>query len=458
MKRLNQRKIAFIFLFFIGIVGTGCEKYLDQKSDQKLVVPTNGSDFQALLDNLTYMIGSPSSGEISSDDYYLTGSDYGLMAYDNYRRMHVWEKDNLFAPNEPENDWQYTYTTIYYANTVLNGLAADNLPSAAHNNVEGQAYYYRGNAMLEAAQVWTMAYQQATAHQEMGLPIKLNTNFNEQSKRSTLAETYAQIIADLKKAVQLLPIVPVSKYRASKPAAYGVLARTYLVMGDYDKAYLYADSCLQLYDRLIDYNSLNTADAYPIQVNNVEVIHYKSLRSRDPIAVNYAKINPEVYASYETNDLRKQAFFRLNTDNSFRFKGSYRGGSAQFSGIATNEILLIRAESAIRTDRITVGLADLNRLMANRYRKINGVSTYIPVALTSPTALLANVLAERRKELLMRGLRWMDIKRLNVAGAGISLSRTINGTVYTLPANDLRFALPIPELVISLSGMEQNRR
>lgn len=52
----------------------------------------------------------------------------------------------------------------------------------------------------------------------------------------------------------------------------------------------------------------------------------------------------------------------------------------------------------------------------------------------------------------------MDIKRLNKEGANITLTRTLNNSVYELLPNDLRSALPIPEDIISLSGMEQNRR
>ena len=59
---------------------------------------------------------------------------------------------------------------------------------------------------------------------------------------------------------------------------------------------------------------------------------------------------------------------------------------------------------------------------------------------------------------MMRGLSWMDIKGLNKEGANISLTRTINNKVYTLPANDPRFVLPIPDDVIEMSGMAQNSR
>ena len=63
---------------------------------------------------------------------------------------------------------------------------------------------------------------------------------------------------------------------------------------------------------------------------------------------------------------------------------------------------------------------------------------------------------ERRKELLFRGLRWIDIKRLNKEGAGINITRLVNGLVYTLEPGDPRFALPLPADVIGASGMPQN--
>ena len=58
----------------------------------------------------------------------------------------------------------------------------------------------------------------------------------------------------------------------------------------------------------------------------------------------------------------------------------------------------------------------------------------------------------------MRGLRFMDIKRLNVVGAEIIMKRLINGEEIILPPNDLRYALAIPEDVIALSRIVQNPR
>ena len=65
---------------------------------------------------------------------------------------------------------------------------------------------------------------------------------------------------------------------------------------------------------------------------------------------------------------------------------------------------------------------------------------------------------ERRKELAFRTLRWNDIKRWNLEGDDLVLSRTINGETTVLQPNSLRYALAIPEDVIERSGLQQNPR
>jgi hypothetical protein len=80
------------------------------------------------------------------------------------------------------------------------------------------------------------------------------------------------------------------------------------------------------------------------------------------------------------------------------------------------------------------------------------------VTASSAADALTKILTERRKELVFRGLRWADIKRLNLEGANISLTRKLNGQTYTLSPNHPRFALPIPDDVIQISGMPQNPR
>jgi starch-binding outer membrane protein, SusD/RagB family len=66
------------------------------------------------------------------------------------------------------------------------------------------------------------------------------------------------------------------------------------------------------------------------------------------------------------------------------------------------------------------------------------------------------ILLERRKELLMRGLRWMDIKRLNKENRNLVLKRIAGSQVFMLLPNDKYYALPLPTDIILNSNLQQN--
>jgi hypothetical protein len=226
-------------------------------------------------------------------------------------------------------------------------------------------------------------------------------------------------------------------------------------MRAYAKAGAYADSCLQLYNTLIDYNNPNlvsVSGAYAFKRFNDEVLTVSGMEIPELLANDIARIDSVLYRSYSDNDMRKIIFFRNNNDGTFGFRGSYERGSSLFSSVATDEMYLIRAESFARQGNIKDAMDDLDTLLIKRLK----TGTFEPFTAADQNDALKKILTERRKELLMRGLRWMDIKRLNKEGANISLMRTVNGNTYILPPNDKRFALPIPEDVIMTSGMQQN--
>lgn len=439
----------------IGLICTlnwGCEKFLDETPNKRLAVAATLQDYQALLDQY-YNINTldAAAGEVSSDDYYVTDADWAKQS-ETDRRMYVWEKDNIFPAQI--NDWYYTYTPVYRCNTVLDGIdevAVNSKTIVEKNNIKGQAYFLRARSFLNAVLIWAKAYHPQTAATDLGIPLKLSPNFNEISVRASIAASYGRIIADLESGIPLLPNTPSHVMRASKPAAYALMARTYLAMNDYARAGLYADSCLKLKGDLIDYNTLTASAAYPLTQFNKEVLFSATMSTPNILTSTYARVVPSLYDSYANNDLRKVIFFRKNTDGSYAYKGSYDGSFSQFTGIATNEVYLMRAECAARVGKVTEALADLNLLLRNRYAK-----PFVNVVQTEKELLIAQILTERRKELLFRGLRWLDLKRLNQLGHGVSLSRTVNGNAYTLPANSARFTLTIPESVIAISGMTQN--
>ena len=450
-----KKYIPLIALAFCSLIICGCRKYLDEKPDAKLDVPTTLTDFQALLDRYPVINNEdPAAGEISADNYFLADTDYLALSQQTDRNMYTWQKDNLFVPQS--NDWYYAYRPVFTSNTILEGL--NNITETAgnrsgYNNVKGQALFVRGKAFLEIASLWASAYDESTASTQLGIPLRLGADFNQPSVRSNLQETYTQIISDLTSAAALLPVTSIQVLRPSKPAAFALLARTYLFMRRYDKAGLYADSCLQLYNKLLDYNTLNAAANGPISQFNAEVIQ-ESIIPVPEILYNIARIDSQLYKSYAANDLRKTIFFKPGNNGTHIFKGSYEGNANLFSGIATDEVYLMRAECFARAGTTSEAMKDLNTLLINRFQ----ASSFLPYTATSSTAALSLVLAERRKELLMRGLRWADLKRLNKEGANITLTRNVSGQTYVLPPDGPRYALPIPDDIIQLTGMRQNPR
>lgn len=114
---------------------------------------------------------------------------------------------------------------------------------------------------------------------------------------------------------------------------------------------------------------------------------------------------------------------------------------------------MTRAESSARLGKTVDAMDDLNTLLKMRWK--NNVDYPVLRAENAEDAL-AIVLLERRKELLMRGLRWIDIKRLNKDGSNIVPTRVVNGETFSLEPNSSFYALPLLDDIIRLTGIEQN--
>jgi len=307
---------------------------------------------------------------------------------------------------------------------------------------------------------FSKAYDSSSFNTDLGIVLRLGDDFNVPSVRASVKECYDRVIEDAKLAAFYLPDVPLHVMRPSKGAAYGLLAKAYLSMRVYDSAFKYADLCLQIDNQLIDYNGdadINgriTADV-PFKRFNKETIFYTEMNNNDFISsASRAKIDTLLYSSYDSNDLRKSAFFKLSSGY-YRFKSIYTGGTSQyFSGIATDEIYLIKAECEARKGNISEAMNDLNTLLIKRWKS----GTFVPLTASSASDALYTILTERRKELLMRGVRWIDIKRLNKENANITLIRKISGQTYTLEPNANYYALPLPADIIQASGIPQNDR
>jgi tetratricopeptide (TPR) repeat protein len=317
----------------------------------------------------------------------------------------------------------------------------------------GMALFYKAYAYTQLAQLFCPAYDSATAATDWGLPLRLSTDINEKMHRSTVQQTYDSILVYGSRAVRLLPSAP-GWYptRPARAAAYGLLTRVYLSARNYPMALIYSDSCLQLHSTLLDYNTADTNAQFPFSRTNPEVIFSTACLRSGPSAITRSFTDSFLFNSYQADDLRQKLFFR----NGLYFFGRYDENGYAFNGIAADELWLTRAECYARLGQVDSAMSDLNRLLQNRWR----AGTFAPVAATDADDALGKILAERRKELLYRGLRWTDLRRLNKEPRrAMTLTRTVNGQVYTLPPNDIRYVYAIPDNVISFNpDMPQNPR
>jgi hypothetical protein len=452
-----KKYLIAILLFSFGL--GSCKKYLDKKPDEKLVIPSVIQDLQGLLDQYSRVNQfNPSAMERSADDYYITSADWTALTNQAEKRIYLWEKDYVIG-SVAGSDWSNAYDNVYKANVVLDEMPKiKRVPNddRDRNACIGHAYFIRGSTFLKIAIAWSLAYDKATSSTDLGIPLRLSSDFNIPSTRSSLGETYAQIINDARDALLYLPNTPLHVLRPSKPAALALLARSFLAMREYDSCFKYANEFLLLRNELKDYNQLSASATYPFapEFSNPEIVFNSNMITGSLLTASRAKIDSNLYQSFSINDLRKTIFFRNNNNGTFGFKGSYNGSAAGFDGVATDEVYLMRAECYARKGNVPEAMNDLNTLLLKRWK----TNTFIPYTATNPTNALQLILTERRKELIFRGLRWMDIKRLNKEGGNIILQRIINGVVYTLPPNDLRYAIAIPESVIELTGMPQNPR
>jgi starch-binding outer membrane protein, SusD/RagB family len=314
----------------------------------------------------------------------------------------------------------------------------------------------------QLAQIFAPHYNKDSAAHDWGIPLKLSADIIEHVQRSTVAETYERIITDLKRAIPLLPKTPLYKTRPSRPAACALLARVYLTMQEYDSAIVYASACLQLYDKLIDYKALQNRESdhpLPDFAGNDEVIFHSNLINTTIYTLfntTICRIDTNLYSLYEPHDLRRIVFFGNATPAGNYFKGSYSGNyKIMWGGIATDEVLLTRAECYARTGDVAGALNDLNKLLENRW----ATGTFVPYSTTNADVLREKILQERRKELVFRGLRWTDLRRLNGEGDNIRLTRVVAGIEYKLEPRTCQYIFLIPPDVMSFNpGMPQNCR
>lgn len=444
-------KVIYLINILIVAVFSCCTKFLDVKPTAKISSPDSYEDIELLLDAyFTFNSRSPNGAELASDNFYVSLADLNA-AIERERSCYLWEANDNIGPF-----WSAPYSAIFTANMIIDEVDKIVPRDAQRAHVlKSKALFYRAFHYFTLSQLFCPAYGSAAEKQRFGLPLKKTADVQEAVERSTVSETYEFILDDLKVALNGLGKREDRPFQGSIPAAYGMLARVYLSMGKYEDAGKYADSCLRVYDELMDYNTIDLNQNIPFAQFNKEVIFDAQAIAAVLLERSRGRVVSELLDQYDPADLRKKAFFVSNKDGSYAFKGNYTGldNGTLFIGLATDELFLIRAECHARAGRIQEALRDLNSLLSNRYVKSN----FVPVSIDQSEELVERILEERRKQLLCRAIRWSDLRRLNLEqGREKILTRKMDDKEYTLLPNSDRYLFQIYRESILYGGYEQN--
>lgn len=422
-------------LLTAAIFLTGCEKdFLDVKQPGVVTISTT-QDYDLLLnaDNVTTFAAWPlmhlsDNLEFPPDD---APQGANLLIY-TWQNQPYQEEDPVL--------WSSPYKSIYYSNLVINEVdQSEGGTKADKDKLKGEAYLNRAYMHFVLGQIYAKAYNATTANTDPGIPyVTIADMYAKAPERGTVKQTYDKIIADLNSALPLLPATNAANFRGSKAAAYGLLARVYLHLKEYDKVITNADAMLALNSTVLDYSPANFTP--PAEVNNSEYVYLRMVFEFD-----------HPFGAFLTPDA---ADLLPATDSRRRVSTGFANMFSKF-GISVPEILLTKAEALVRKSIPDPGsaLTIVNNLHAKRDR------VHTDLTSTDQEQVLNWVLDEKRRELVGSGLRWFDMRRLAPEGKTPTVTRQVGADTYTLAPDSKKYTLQIPGSVINFNpDMQQNDR
>lgn len=448
-----QKKLLIPLLLFLG---TGCEQFLDQKPRQSYVIPESLSDLQALLDNDGQVFNQTPGGFVyASDELMITQQGFNSINI-AAREFYSWDP-NAFLAIENIGDWNRPYQQMFVSNIVLEGLEdfASDQRNEEWNHIKGQALFSRAFAMFNLVQLFADPYSPNSAQTSFGLPYPTSSNVNLRYERETLEITYQKLISDLLEASELLPSEPKVLTRPGKAAAFLMLAKSYLITANYQLAEEFASKSYELKNDLLDYNDLNPMATRPIPAFNIEQIYYCLQLSISQFS-NQIHFDESFIDTYHDKDLRKVLFFQRNASTGLvNFKGSYTGNLLSFGGLAVDETVFVLAEARVRNGKLQEASALINHFLKFRYKD----GEFVPIEFQNESNPLKVLFEEKQKQLVFRGTRWTDLRRMMADGSiSDTLIKTVGENVFTLIPGEKKWTYLIPLGEISRNNIPQNPR
>lgn len=451
-------------LLVAGSLFSSCKKTVDKNPTHTI----NGDDFFKTIDEYDYVLTGAYQrlklnglyGGVNGGSVFLSSADIAADNFyngpDNLGAQNTFFRWNYTADNNPvQGAWDDAYRVIQHTNLCLRGIdrftGSDPLTV---NRIEGQSRALRAFMHFELLRWWATDYDRNSG--ALGVAYVDKFDVEQMPSRLTVKQSYDRIETDLKTARVMLSNTDRPIQSTSTDGANRAYIDRLVVDAMLSRVYLYAnelDSAIKYSTNVIDARPLASPDDFMDiwhDATTAEVIWSIKYQTSEPALAR------EVYQTagdktswipvddllnlYSLSDIRFDAYWA--DVNGSIVLGKYSAkttalanpdGVADFKILRTGEMYLIRAEAYARKAGMGAqGLADLNAL-----RTVRGAST----GSESGAGLLSAIQTERRKELVMEGHRFFDLKR-TVRAVG----RTQGcGSYCTLGTTNRAWALPVPQ-------------
>ncbi|CAM3765268.1 RagB/SusD family nutrient uptake outer membrane protein [Mucilaginibacter galii] len=372
------------------------------------------------------------------------------------------------------------YSIIRRANAILENI--EKFPNGTFkNNAKGEALAVRALVYFDMSRVYSKTYLNAS-DADFTVPYVTTTDATITPANEPVKGFYDKVIADLTQAETLINAnnsISASNTvsRLNKAAVAGLLSRVYLYKGDYSNCIAAANRALGTTPNvgsLTTFGSIWTdaTDAgvlFKVKNTNLDNLNAQGVNYYQTVSQGIKSeynVDYNFYQLFANNDIRKTIYIQTSPYSAVNYNHviKYAGrpgtpvGVVDAKVLRTAEVLLSRAEAYYRSNNVAGAVADLVLLKSNRY---TGYVAATDNAL-SGTALLNEILLQRRLELAFEGDRFWDLKRLNLpvqrANKGDKADGTGTAPLFTtLAAGDFKFNLPYEQTELNFNkNLKQN--
>lgn len=263
-----MKQIIYVFLL---TVLSSCDSYLSKVPSPSTSAPINNVEqLVAIYDNATAFINetnpfacySNDDADLTAELYKADPSAFAISSTVFYNILHT----AGIASQASDGLWNGEYSNIFKANTIINNVDKVTGDESEKIKLKCNAHFLRAYSYFVLAQYYCLPYCEANKN-ALGLPKRLNTDFEESIARVSLDEIYQLILDDLEIAA-VTPdksVNPNFPWRICQATVNALLSRVYLTMGNYKEAQATAEKALEGAPELLDFNELGYApvESYP---------------------------------------------------------------------------------------------------------------------------------------------------------------------------------------------------